>query len=127
LGLIEVLSLIVATSGIYMVVWVSVTFVRQGKGTAMPLLPPTKFVAIGLYKYVRNPMYVGLLVVIIAEAAFFRSVWLLVYASLLWLAVHSYVVNIEEPDLGRRFGIAYEEYLMETPRWIPRPPRHKGA
>ena len=127
IGLIEVISIIAAAAGIVMVVWVSVIFVSRGKGTAVPLLPPIEFVPIGLYRFVRNPMYVGLLVVIVAEALFFRSIWLLVYVFLLWLAVHSYVVLIEEPDLGRRFGNGYEEYRMETPRWIPRPPRKKGA
>lgn len=72
-------------------------------------------------------MYVGLLVVILAEAVVFRSVWLLVYACLLWLAAHSYVVFIEEPDLCRRFGNGYKEYRSETPRWIPRPPQRKGT
>ena len=86
-----------------------------------------KFVPIGLYRYVRNPMYIGLLIVIIAEATYFRSVWLLVYACFLWLAVHSYVVFIEEPDLSRRFGNAYEAYRKETPRWVPSPPRQKGT
>lgn len=126
-GLIEILALITAVVGLSMVIWVSVIFVWRGRGTAMPLVPPTEFVPIGLYRYVRNPMYVGLLVVILAEAAVFRSVWLLVYASLLWLATHSYVVLIEEPDLYRRFGKGYEEYRLETPRWIPRPPQQKDA
>ena len=119
--------MIMAAVGICMVVWVSVTFVRRGMGTAVPLLPPAQFVAIGLYRFVRNPMYIGLLLVIIAEAIFFRSVWLLVFACFFWLAVHSYVVLIEEPDLKRRFGADYDEYLTTTPRWIPRPLRHKGA
>ena len=126
IGLIEILSFIAAAIGISMVIWVSVIFVRRGKGTAVPLLPPTEFVPIGLYRYVRNPMYVGLLVVILAEAVIFRSVWLLIYACLLWLATHSYVVFIEEPGLYRRFGNGYDEYRLETPRWIPRPPRQKG-
>ena len=126
-GIIEILSIIVAAIGISMVVWVSATFVRRGRGTAVPLLPPTKFVSKGLYRYVRNPMYVGLLLVIIAEAIFFRSIWLLVYGSLIWLAAHIYVVLIEEPNLGRRFGATYEEYLVTTPRWIPRLPRQKGT
>jgi protein-S-isoprenylcysteine O-methyltransferase Ste14 len=124
IGPLEVFSMIVASIGICVVVWVSVTFVRRGKGTAVPLLPPTQFVAIGLYRFVRNPMYIGLLLVIIAETIFFRSVWLLIYASLFWLAVHCYVVLIEEPDLKRRFGASYMEYLTATPRWIPRPLRH---
>jgi protein-S-isoprenylcysteine O-methyltransferase Ste14 len=126
IGPMEMFSLLIAALGICMVVWVSTTFVSRGKGTAAPFLPPTEFVAIGLYKYVRNPMYIGLLLVILAEAIFFRSVWLLIYAFFLWLATHSYVVLIEEPDLKRRFGAAYREYLMVTPRWVPRPPR-KGA
>ena len=127
MGIVEILCIFIAIIGLYMVVWVSVTFVRRGRGTAVPLLPPTKFVAIGLYKYVRNPMYVGLLLVIIAEAIFFRSIWLFVFASLLWLATHTYVVLKEEPELARRFGDAYKEYLTQTPRWIPRPPRKMGA
>ena len=126
-GPIEIFSIVVAAVGICMVIWVSVTFVRRGRGTAAPLLPPERFVTIGLYKYVRNPMYVGILLVIVAESIFFRSAWLMLYAFLLWLAAHSYVVLIEEPDLDRRFGAAYKEYLMDTPRWIPRPPRNKGA
>ena len=127
IGLIEILSFVAAAVGISMVIWVSVIFVRRGKGTAVPLLPPKEFVPIGLYRYVRNPMYVGLIVVILAEAVVFRSVWLCVYACLIWLATHSYVVLIEEPDLIRRFGTGYEAYRSETPRWIPRPPRQKGS
>ena len=72
-------------------------------------------------------MYVGILLVIIAEAIFFRSAWLLLYASLLWLAAHSFVVLIEEPQLEKRFGVSYKDYVKRTPRWIPRPPSHQGA
>ena len=98
-GLIELVSILAALGGYIMVIWVAVIFVRRGKGTAMPLLPPTEFVPMGFYQYVRNPMYLGLLLVILAEAVVFRSLGLLIYASLLWLAVHSYVVYVEEPDL----------------------------
>ncbi|UCF62459.1 MAG: isoprenylcysteine carboxylmethyltransferase family protein [Anaerolineaceae bacterium] len=124
LGLIEVGSVILAVIGISMVIWVSITFVRRGKGTAAPIVPPKEFVAIGLFRFVRNPMYVGLLLVIFAEAVFFRSAWILLYGSLLWLATHSYTVLIEEPELERRFGATYRNYRSTTPRWIPRPPRY---
>ena len=127
LGPIEVGSIILAVIGISMVIWVSAAFVIRGKGTALPLLPPQEFVATGLYRLVRNPMYVGLLLVIVAEAIFFRSVWLLLYASVLWVATHTFVVMVEEPQLKRRFGASYTDYLKHTPRWIPRPPRRSGA
>ncbi len=123
LGLIEVVSILLAVMGISMVVWVSTTFVRRGKGTAVPLLPPNVFVSTGLYRFVRNPMYVGLLLVILAEAIFFRSVWLLLYAFILWLPTHTYTVLVEEPQLEARFGDTYRDYKSGTPRWIPRPPR----
>lgn len=126
IGLIEIGSILLAVIGICMVVWVSITFVSRGKGTPVPLIPPTEFVAGGLYRWVRNPMYVGLLLVILAEAVFFRSAWLLLYAFLLWLPVHSATVFIEEPQLERRFGNAYLKYKSATPRWIPRPPHLPG-
>ena len=127
LGPVEVSSIVLAVIGISMIIWVSTTFVRRGNGTAAPVLPPKKFVAVGLFRFVRNPMYVGILLVIVAEAIFFRSAWLLLYASLLWLAAHSFVVLIEEPQLEKRFGVSYKDYVKRTPRWIPRPPSHQGA
>ena len=123
MGWIEGLSILLAAIGLAMVIWVAAAFVWRGKGTAVPFLPPQEFVAVGLFRFVRNPMYVGLLLVILSEALYFRSVWLLLYAGIVWLAAHTYVVLIEEPRLARRFGAAYEGYLKTTPRWIPRPPR----
>ena len=127
IGVVEVASVALAVAGFTMILWVSTTFVRRGKGTPVPLDPPKEFIAIGLYRFVRNPMYLGLLLVMLAEAALFRSVWLLVYASLFWLAVHSYLILIEEPELEARFGPAYLSYKATTPRWIPRVPRRPGA
>ena len=102
-----------------MVVWVAAAFVARGKGTAVPLLPPTVFVAVGLFRFFRNPMYAGLVLVIAAEAIIFRSWWLLLYAVFTWLVMHSYVVFVEEPRLAKRFGETYTHYLEQTPRWIP--------
>jgi protein-S-isoprenylcysteine O-methyltransferase Ste14 len=127
IGLLQVSSFIVASVGLCMVVWVSVNFVTRGKGTAVPMLPPTRFVAVGLYRYVRNPMYIGLLLVIAAEAMFFRSIWLLIYGTCVWIAVHSYVVLVEEPGLQRRFGADYKAYLRSTPRWLPWILRRRSA
>jgi len=123
IGLVEIGSLILAVVGLAMVVWVSVAFVRHGKGTPVPLEPPREFVAAGLYRFVRNPMYFGALLAVFAEAVFFRSPWLLLYAALLWLALHTFTILAEEPQLEGRFGDLYRDYKAKTPRWIPRRPR----
>lgn len=91
-----------------------------GKGTPDPLMPTEKLVARGFYQFVRNPVYVGLFLILIGEALLFMSTVLLVY-SLLWLLVlNLIVVFIEEPSLRRRFGESYDEYLGSVPRWTPR-------
>lgn len=91
-----------------------------GEGTMDPLMPTEKLVVRGFYQYVRNPVYVGLFLILFGEAIFFKSIVLLGY-SLLWLLVlNLIVVFIEEPSLNRKFGKSYNEYLQSVPRWIPR-------
>ena len=92
----------------------------SGKGTPDPLIPTGKLVSRGLYQFMRNPVYVGLFLILFGEAVLFMSAVLLVY-SLLWLLVlNLIVVFIEEPSLRRRFGDSYDDYLVSVPRWIPR-------
>lgn len=122
LGPIELISAAVAIVGAGMIVWVSTAFVMRGAGTPVPVLPPREFVASGLYRFVRNPMYVGALLILLGEALFFQSGWILLYASLIWLALHGFVVLFEEPQLERRFGDSYARYKAVTPRWLPRRP-----
>jgi protein-S-isoprenylcysteine O-methyltransferase Ste14 len=122
-GLLEVVSILLALVGAGMVVWVSIVFVTHGRGTPVPIEPPRNFVAAGLYRFVRNPMYFGALLALFAEAIFFRSVWILLYAGMLWLALHTFTVFLEEPQLEGRFGDTYREYRQRTPRWIPRRPK----
>jgi protein-S-isoprenylcysteine O-methyltransferase Ste14 len=122
-GPLEILALAGAIAGAGMVIWVSFAFVRQGHGTPIPVDPPTTFVASGLFRYVRNPMYFGALLVLASEVIFFRSVAILVFGFFLWLALHSFLVIWEEPQLKRRFGATYLEYVATTPRWFPRIPR----
>lgn len=119
-GVIEAICVVLALVGLSMVVWVSVSFVSHGKGTPIPIEPPKNFIAAGLYRFVRNPMYFGALLTLFAEAALFRSAWILLYAGLLWLALHTFTVLLEEPQLERRFGDTYRDYKARTPRWIPR-------
>jgi protein-S-isoprenylcysteine O-methyltransferase Ste14 len=98
-------------------------FTFAGRGTPFPLDPPREFVARGLYRYTRNPMYLGFAGLVVGEALVFGSWWLVVYAGLLCVVWHLFVVRHEEPDLRRRFGESYERYCGEVSRWLPRAPR----
>src|SRR5574341_81335 len=120
LGILQILAILIAALGLYMIVWVSTAFVRQGRGTPIPTDPPTRLIITGLYRHVRNPMYVGALLIILAEAVYFGSAWLVVYAVGVWAALHTALVVFEEPQLKKRFGVDYEQYLKTVPRWIPK-------
>src|SRR5499433_1206149 len=85
-------------------------FALQGLGTPAPIAPPQNLVVTGLYRYVRNPIYVALVAVILGQAALFGDQRLLVYGALLWLFFHVWVVGLEEPELDRTFGTEYEAF-----------------
>lgn len=95
-------------------------FLIQGRGTPAPIDPPKELVVAGFYRYVRNPMYVGVLMILIGHFLWFGFWSLLAYAAFAFIATHSFVTLYEEPTLKRKFGAAYEEYLKRVPRWIPR-------
>lgn len=95
-------------------------FASAGKGTPAPIDPPKRLVARGLYRFVRNPMYVGVLLTLLGEAWLFGSRALLAYAVIVFTWEHLVVVFYEEPALKRKFGESYSDYLARTPRWIPR-------
>ncbi len=95
-------------------------FALQGLGTPAPVAPPLNLVVTGLYRYVRNPIYVALVAVILGQAALFGDQRLLAYGVLMWLAFHVFVVGYEEPVLAGSFGTEYEDFRANVPRWIPR-------
>jgi protein-S-isoprenylcysteine O-methyltransferase Ste14 len=95
-------------------------FAFAGHGTPAPIDPPTALVSRGLYRRVRNPMYVGVVSILIGESIAFESLVLLRYAAIVWLVFHLVVFFYEEPTLKKTFGSAYEEYCKTVPRWIPR-------
>jgi len=95
-------------------------FALQGKGTPAPVAPPRKLVVTGLYRYVRNPMYVAVLAIIFGQAILFGDIGLAVYGALFWLACHLYVLLYEERQLKRTFGAQYDKFRTGVPRWIPR-------
>jgi protein-S-isoprenylcysteine O-methyltransferase Ste14 len=96
------------------------TFATIGRGTPLIFAPPARFVAVGLQRVVRNPMYVGDVLIILGEALLLESAAVLVYAGIFWGALHVLVVGVEEPRLRRRFGATYERYCARVPRWLPR-------
>lgn len=95
-------------------------FALRGLGTPAPIAPPSKLVVEGLHRYVRNPMYIGVLLIVIGQAVLFRSRILAEYAAFVWLLVYVFVLLYEEPALERKFGEEYREYRRRVPRWIPR-------
>jgi len=95
-------------------------FVRLGRGTLMPGVPTERLVVSGLYRYVRNPMYVGDLIVLLGEAVLFRSYWAAIYAAFIWEVFNAFVRKYEEPTLLRRHGREYEDYCKRVRRWWPR-------
>lgn len=96
-----------------------VEFARSGRGTLSPLDPPRRLVVRGLYRYVRNPMYLSVTVIVLGEALLTRSSVLLVYWMIFFGAANLFVIAYEEPFLRRRFGASYEAYTRQVGRWIP--------
>ncbi len=95
-------------------------FALEGLGTPAPIAPTRHLVVSGLYRYVRNPMYVSVTAVVLGQALLFGDWRLLVYGGLFWLACHLFVLAYEEPTLKGTFGKEYETYRANVPRWIPR-------
>lgn len=95
-------------------------FALQGLGTPAPIAPTQNLVVTGLYRYVRNPIYVALVAIILGQALLFADHRLLGYGAFLWLALHIFVLAYEEPTLGETYGAEYKEYRTNVPRWIPR-------
>jgi protein-S-isoprenylcysteine O-methyltransferase Ste14 len=95
-------------------------FALRGRGTPAPILPTERLVVSGLYRYVRNPMYLAVTSIVLGQALLFGEVRLIGYGALVWLAFHLFVIGYEEPTLRRAFGAGYERYRASVPRWIPR-------
>jgi protein-S-isoprenylcysteine O-methyltransferase Ste14 len=101
--------------------WCAWDFTFVGEGTPAPFDPPKRIVVTGLYRFVRNPIYVAVILVVVGEAIFFESIMLLIYALILFLGFDLWVRYYEEPGLKRRFGESYVDYCRRVSRWIPHP------
>ena len=102
-------------------------FAIQGLGTPAPIAPPQHLVVTGLYRYVRNPMYVAVVSLIFGQGLLFGSVGVLEYGMVVWLGFHIFVLAYEEPTLRARFGDEYQEFCANVRRWLPRVKPWRGA
>jgi protein-S-isoprenylcysteine O-methyltransferase Ste14 len=126
-GVAQYAALLPLACGCAVYFWCVWDFATFGRGTPAPIDAPRRLVARGLYRYVRNPMYVGVLLVIAGWALFFQSTSILGYGAAVALFFHLFVVAVEEPSLRGKFGRSYERYCREVGRWVPRVGRGRAA
>ena len=97
-----------------------IRFAVDGRGTPAPVAPTERLVVTGAYRYVRNPMYLGVAALIVGQGLLLGQAVLLAYAAIFVVVVTAFVHSYEEPTLARKFGQQYETYRSAVPRWRPR-------
>ena len=115
----RILAFLLLGLGFALMVWCWGSFTLHGRGTPSPFDPPRQLVIRGPYRYVRNPMYIAGVLVIVGEAVLFASLALLVYAAVFWLGAHLLVLMYEERALTRSFDGSYDTYRATVSRWMP--------
>jgi protein-S-isoprenylcysteine O-methyltransferase Ste14 len=117
---VRVVGTALIAAGTVVLVQAFARFVREGLGTPAPVAPTETLVVGGLYRYVRNPMYLAVLATILGQALLLGQPVLFGYAFVVWLAFASFVRFYEEPHLTERFGQSYRAYRAAVPAWVPR-------
>jgi protein-S-isoprenylcysteine O-methyltransferase Ste14 len=110
---------VLLTLGVVVLLDSFLRFALQGIGTPAPVFPTRHLVVSGLYRYVRNPMYVAVEITILGQGLIFGNLWLLAYGGLVFLLFHLFVLFYEEPTLKATYGSEYESFCAQVPRWIP--------
>jgi protein-S-isoprenylcysteine O-methyltransferase Ste14 len=118
-GIFAYLALPLWLIGGTILLWSFWNFLNEGHGTPAPIDPPKELVAVGFYRYVRNPMYDAIFAINIGHFLWFGYRNLFMCAIAVFVAFDLFVLFYEEPTLRRKFGAAYEEYCRRVPRWIP--------
>lgn len=116
----RVLGAVVTAAGAAVLIHAFARFVREGIGTPAPVAPTQRLVVGGLYRWVRNPMYIAVVSCVLGQAGIFGSRALLAYGGGLMVLFFSFVRLYEEPTLARQFGADYEAYRRAVPGWFPR-------
>jgi len=104
--------------GFVIMLWCILSFAVKGRGTLSPVDPTKKLVVVGLYKFSRNPMYVGVTLMLIGEAIFFQSIELWIYSLFVFITFNIFSIFVEEPRLRKDFGEEYKRYCEKVRRWI---------
>jgi protein-S-isoprenylcysteine O-methyltransferase Ste14 len=116
----KIVGVFLVGSGLVVLLDSFARFALQGIGTPAPAFPTRHLVVTGLYRHVRNPIYLAVTALILGQAPLFASLGLIVYAALIWLCFHVFVVAYEEPTLRKTFAAEYDRYCANVPRWLPR-------
>ncbi|MBL1077072.1 isoprenylcysteine carboxylmethyltransferase family protein [Nocardia sp. 2] len=114
------LGVAMIAAGVAVLLYAFARFVREGRGTPLPAAPTERLVIGGVYRYVRNPMYVAVVAVILGQALVLARFGLVWYAAAVCAIVAGFVYLYEEPTLRDQFGDAYDEYRRAVPAWVPR-------
>jgi protein-S-isoprenylcysteine O-methyltransferase Ste14 len=116
----QVVGVLLIAAGLLVLLDSFARFAVQGLGTPAPIFPTRHLVVSGLFRYVRNPMYVAVVSLIFGQGMFFGSVRILEYGIVVWVGFYLFVLLYEEPTLRKSYGLEYEEFCANVPRWIPR-------
>ncbi len=116
----QIAGAVLLGAGVSVLAHTVIRFAVEGLGTPFPAAPTENLVIGGLYRHVRNPMYLAVISIILGQAAILGSVTLLVYAAIFWLVVASFVRFYEEPTLAARYGEQYDAYRRGVRGWWPR-------
>lgn len=116
----QVVGMAVGVGGAVLALWCGVTFAVVGEGTPLPFDPPRRLVVRGPYRFVRNPMAIGVALALTGAALYYQSTGLIAFTGVFVLVIHVFVVLYEEPTLRRMFGDEYEAYARRVRRWWPR-------
>ena len=118
-GLSIAAAVVLLALGVSIYAWCVWDFASFGRGTPAPIDAPSRLVVRGLYRYSRNPMYVGVLAVILGQAALFEAPRILLWGLAVSVCFYLFVLLYEEPHLARVFGASYQEYRSRVGRWLP--------
>jgi protein-S-isoprenylcysteine O-methyltransferase Ste14 len=115
----QLAALVLIAAGVALLATCIWEFARSGRGTLSPVDPPKHLVVRGLYRYVRNPMYLAVSLIVLGEALLIASLDLLLYWGFFFGIVNLFVIGYEEPTLRAQFGAEYDEYTRRVGRWLP--------
>ena len=119
----KILGGVVLAAGAALVLETTTRFAFQGRGTPAPWAPPERFVERGSYRFVRSPMYLGVILLVVGQGLLLGREVLYLWAVGAWLMFTTFLVFYEEPQLRRRFGDSYDDYRRRVHRWLPTRPR----